>query len=354
MDSHALHQLARKSAGSVTRYRALLGRLLLAITRTGAFLELGCSSAVHYGVAQLGLPSKEARRLLQVARQLEDLPYLRYLCDHGRIEWSKLREVVRVATADTEQDWADLCARRTYAEIEDLVSRSQRGEIPPDRPVRPGPRSELRCRFEPDQMAVLERGLQLMCQQLGRALPMAEAIELLFAEKLAEHSVDEEKLERVREEAIRDLGWLDVINAEAEACPANQQVEIVNPKSRVPTPLQRRKLLRRDRYCCAVPGCENSIWLDTHHVTFYAHGGLTVPENLITLCTRCHSNVHQGRLHIQGSAPHGLRFLNDRGRDVREERQLDVPYWLDIWCGWQGEEQDRRYRGPAGTLAAAS
>ena len=49
MDSHALHQMARISAGTLTRYRALLGRLLLAIGRTDAHLELGCSSAVHYG-----------------------------------------------------------------------------------------------------------------------------------------------------------------------------------------------------------------------------------------------------------------------------------------------------------------
>ena len=46
MDSHALHQMARISAGTLTRYRALLGRLLLAIGRTDAHLELGCSALV--------------------------------------------------------------------------------------------------------------------------------------------------------------------------------------------------------------------------------------------------------------------------------------------------------------------
>jgi len=50
MDSHALHQLAQKTAGTLTRYRALLGRLLLAIHRTDAYLEHGCSSGVHYAL----------------------------------------------------------------------------------------------------------------------------------------------------------------------------------------------------------------------------------------------------------------------------------------------------------------
>ncbi|MBS2040925.1 HNH endonuclease [bacterium] len=354
MDPHALHQLARKSAGSITRYRALLGRLLLAISRTGAYADLGCSSAAHYGVLQLGLPAKEARRLLQVTRELELLPHLRELANYGEIEWSKLREVVRVATPETEREWATMCSVRTYAEIEDMVARSRRGEVPPEQPLPNRPRSELRCRFEAEQMAVLERGLQVMSQSLGRALPMAEAIELLFAEKLAEHGLNDE-LQKIREEALKDLGWTDVINAECEACPGHAEVQIVNPKSRVPTPVQRSKILRRDGYRCAVPGCENSIWLETHHIIFYADGGLTVPENLITLCTRCHKHVHEGRLRIVGTAPHGLRYLNCQGRDIREERKLEIPYWLDIWCGWQGEEGDRRYRGgSAGGLPLAS
>jgi len=151
MDSFALDQMARKSTGSLTRYRALLGRLLLAIHRTDAYLEHGCSSGVHYAILQLGLSRKEARVLLLVARELESLPYLRYLANNGNIEWSKLREIVRVATPETERQWAELCSNHTYAQIEARVAQSQRGEIPPERPISTAPRSEFRCQFEPDQ-----------------------------------------------------------------------------------------------------------------------------------------------------------------------------------------------------------
>ncbi|MBX3172321.1 MAG: HNH endonuclease [Candidatus Eremiobacteraeota bacterium] len=157
---------------------------------------------------------------------------------------------------------------------------------------------------------------------------MAEAIELLFAEKLAEHPVDEQQLKQVRLEATRDLGWTDVINAGIESCPGHAEITIVNPKPRVPTKAQHRKILRRDGHQCAVPGCENSLWLDTHHIIYYAQGGLTVPENLITLCTKRHRNVHENRLQIVGSAPHGLRILNGKGKDIRQERVLDVAFWL--------------------------
>ena len=31
---------------------------------------------------------------------------------------------------------------------------------------------------------------------------------------------------------------------------------------------------------------------------------LTIGDNLITLCTKCHKNVHHGHLKITGTAPH--------------------------------------------------
>ena len=343
IDSHALHQLAKKTAGTLTRYRALLGRLLLAIHRTDAYLEHGCSSGVHYAVVQLGLPVKEARRLVLVSRELEALPYLRMLANEGQIDWSKLREIVRVATAETEREWADLCGNHTYAEIENLVARSQRGEIPPDQPTANGPRSVVNLCFEPDQMTVVQRGLQLMCQLSGRRLSMTEAIELVFAEKLAEQPLDEEQLERVRQAAAKALQWTDVIQADTETCPGNPEIVIVNPKSRVPTRAQRGKILRRDGYRCAVPGCQNTLWLHVHHIIYYADGGLTAADNLITLCTKCHKNVHENRLTITGSAPCGLRFLTQTGKDIRQELTLDIAFWLDIWCGWRGSEDGGRY-----------
>ena len=343
MDSLALHNLAKKTAGSLTRYRALCGRLLLAIQHTGAYLEHGCSGAVHYAILQLGMPVREARQLKRVARELEALPFLRLRANLGEIDWSKLREVVRVATVDTEQRWAELCKTCTYAEIEALVACCRRGELPSEQLLSRPPRSEFRCTFDPEQMAIIERGLQILCQREGRVIGIADAIELLFAELIADRTVDERLLKKLRLEALKDLRWTDVINAETETLPETK-IEIVNPKSRFPTPAQRRQVLRRDGYCCAVPGCPNTIWLDVHHIVYFAAGGLTKSDNLVTLCTKCHKNVHENELKISGDAPHALVFRNRFGQDLRYQRSLDVAFWLDIWCGWRGERRYQRAR----------
>ncbi|MFN8613202.1 MAG: hypothetical protein U0931_37030 [Vulcanimicrobiota bacterium] len=52
--------------------------------------------------------------------------------------------------------------------------------------------------------------------------------------------------------------------------------------------------------------------------------------------------MHEGRLQIRGDAPHGLRYLDSPGKDIRQERTLDIAYWLDIWCGWRGHFQSGR------------
>jgi 5-methylcytosine-specific restriction endonuclease McrA len=53
----------------------------------------------------------------------------------------------------------------------------------------------------------------------------------------------------------------------------------------------RRAARERDKYRCRFPGCE-SRRVDLHHVVFWANGGQTKLENLICLCKRHHTIVH--------------------------------------------------------------
>ena len=87
-----------------------------------------------------------------------------------------------------------------------------------------------------------------------------------------------------------------------------------NPAARHPTEAQRAEVLRRDCYACSTPGCPNHLWLAVHHVVFYCLGGVTLPANLIAVCTRCHRNIHQGRLKLSGSAPDRLVWRDAQGR----------------------------------------
>lgn len=358
---HALHHLAVRSCGTLAAYRLLLGRCLLAIQRSDLHYEHGCSSAIHYAMRVLGMARKDALTLRRVARQLEELPRLSLQASGGTIEWSKLREVVRVASEETESVWIELCARHTYSEIERLVALTPYGQLPGEAKASRNPVDlvDLRCVLSPEAMVIVERGLQSLSQEAGKVVALAEGIEFVFAEYLARRPLDERLLEKARSAAQEDLAaeetrdqallqkcpvrvlqWMDTVNAQAESLPANPEVKLVTREPRVPSARMRRDLLRRDGYCCATPGCPNHLYLETHHVVFYCFGGKTVPWNMVVLCSRCHKNVHEGHLRIEGRAPDGLRFLDRMGRDLSRQHQLDWAHWLDCWLGWRGGESE--------------
>ena len=55
----------------------------------------------------------------------------------------------------------------------------------------------------------------------------------------------------------------------------------------------RRAVYKRDDYQCAL--CGDPRRLQIHHAVHRSAGGSDFPENLITLCWRCHAAAHVGR-----------------------------------------------------------
>jgi 5-methylcytosine-specific restriction endonuclease McrA len=52
----------------------------------------------------------------------------------------------------------------------------------------------------------------------------------------------------------------------------------------------RQQVLRRDRWRCQ--SCGAMVNLEVHHKEFRSHSSQDSEENLITLCSVCHSSVH--------------------------------------------------------------
>jgi hypothetical protein len=70
-------------------------------------------------------------------------------------------------------------------------------------------------------------------------------------------------------------------------------------RRRLFTPAQRKAIMLRDRHCQG-PGCTMpASWDEVHHVRPWIDGGETDIDNAILLCSRCHHEVHRGRLRIE-------------------------------------------------------
>ncbi|WP_162300127.1 HNH endonuclease signature motif containing protein [Kineobactrum sediminis] len=106
---------------------------------------------------------------------------------------------------------------------------------------------------------------------------------------------------------FEDKPWLSPSTARRLSCDASLvtvleddagKVLNVDRKSRiVPGPI-RRALRERDGVC-QYPGCQESEYVDAHHIRHWAEGGETRLNNLVTLCRFHHRQLHRGCFDIR-------------------------------------------------------
>jgi len=307
-------ELARGAAGQVLQSKIVLGRCLLVMQRSRAYEALGCSSLRQYAVNELGLSKREVREVLLAAGRLEDLPLLTQAVESNSISWSKLQVLLPRINPQNEATWLDRANQLSVHELEKLVGLEafEEGQ---------GPWKNFQAWMSSPVLCMLQRAFTQVRQEVGRFVSDAECLEYLAAGKLAGAAlVDEKILGSLRDQARRD---------------AAAEIEAASPSSEDPIPSawrntrlrfkalsqpitgpQRKEILRRDRYCCSVSGCQNRQWLNVHHIIFRSEGGVTVEGNLITVCTACHANLHRGWLQVRGEPPRGLTWSDASGRPL--------------------------------------
>lgn len=94
----------------------------------------------------------------------------------------------------------------------------------------------------------------------------------------------------------------------------------------VSTPI-RRALLARDR-CCTFPGCHRKRFVEAHHVEHWIDGGETTVDNLVLLCSYHHRLLHEGGYRIRRDYRGEYYFVRADGRAIprcgyREEDYTD-------------------------------
>ena len=87
----------------------------------------------------------------------------------------------------------------------------------------------------------------------------------------------------------------------------------IGRKSRVVQTGIARAVRARDKHCCRFPGCKNRRFLHSHHVRHWADGGETNVGELITLCTKHHTLVHEGGFRIQKNFANEWAFYRPDG-----------------------------------------
>lgn len=323
----ALRRIAARRAG----LDAEEARWLLIARATEAHLAQGFSTfaeyiehVLHYG------PHAFAERM-RVAEALEQLPATTESLTIGRVCYSAIRELTRVATPATEDAWLAAAKNRTVRDIETMVAGHKVGDRPGD-PADPDLRTfALRFELSPEHLALFRDARRHIVDEAGGPLTDEEVLAAMCRAALT-HGPEAAAPSRPGYQISLmvcetcDRGWQEGAGQPIEVGPAVvdqarcDATEIgrvdgdrpARAKSTIP-PSTRRLVLARDQHRCVVPGCRASRFLEVHHLRHRAAGGGNEPTNLAVLCSGHHAAHHDGRLVITGE-PGRLTFTHADGR----------------------------------------
>ncbi|CAA0126184.1 Uncharacterised protein [Halioglobus japonicus] len=312
----------------------------------------GLKSCAHWLNWKCGINLGAAREKVRVAHALKDLPQISAALRNGRISFSKVRAMTRVATAQNEDYLLMIADHGTAAHVERLVCqyrRVQRNEaLERDNQLHAlrefnwyidGDGSYvLKGRLSPEQGARVVQALDVAMGTLHEeqrnsaenvsaetpvAAKRADALERIadtfWGQGGSKDSATIKGGDRCTLHLHTDISTLreDGDGAESEladgghvsaetsrrlACDcgvvrwredANGTALDIGRRTRSIPPAIRRALERRDGGC-RFPGCTARHHVDAHHIQHWADGGETRLDNLLLLCRHHHRLVHEG------------------------------------------------------------
>jgi len=283
----------------------------------GIHQKTGHQSAVHYAFDRLGYSRRTARDRLATGRLLTELPGCDAAFCEGRIDWSKLRLLAKVATPETEAEWIAKAEALTCEQFSRAVAGLSKGDRPrADKLGLTTPKFTIQARVDAVTYAAWERMKEKVSQETGETMTDEGLLERLLT-----GGAERPRIELVtsRCAACKDASLsspdgpipLDDLTAEMLCC---NSVSEKTPAS------LRKQILARDGYRCFV--CKRSTRVDVHHIESRAPRGRTEPKNLLTLCLDCHGRTHSGLLVIEGEAPHRLTITDTEGKPLTTRAAL--------------------------------
>ena len=357
-------------------------------------------SCAHWLNWKCGIGMGAAREKVRVAHALEKLPKVSAAMACGKLSYSKVREITRIAEPATEDYLLMIAEHGTAQHVEKLVRAYRRCqeavELSREARQREG-RSVtyrydddgsliLNCRLPAEAGAKIMKALELAVDELPKDGPAGTSKDVvrfsarradalaLVAESFLAHGALEVRgtdshqiVVHVAAETLRDRAAgccefehgpsMAAETARRLSCDAsvvalienddNEPLNVGRKTRTISAPL-RRMLNARDKGC-RFPGCANTRYIDAHHVEHWSNGGETKPSNLVSLCRFHHHAVHEGGMRIEILDDGAFRFVKKNGVAVDSlwagaaQARGDwkqIPAASEALARWRGDRMD--------------
>ncbi len=256
---------------------------------------------------------------------MPELPRLNAALAAGEVDWTKAREVVRVATAETDASWTERAKTMSARVIERKVAAARIGDPAPtgdaDPELRPA-RARHSFEMEAADAEVLYQALALLRarRDLGReeiddgvllACMARQLIATADPADTANATAESPTGERYRIvlQQCPSCQRFDAPDAEVSETIAAEgacDAEIIDMRpgpneghaTRAIPPVLRRKVLHRAGWTCEVPACRNRLWLDVHHTEPWVECRRHDVGKRLVVCGAHHRAIHNGFLSV--------------------------------------------------------
>jgi len=276
MKIETLHQQALSFVKTYLSAESDLVAVLQEIDLCRGYRDLGYKSLFEYATSGLGLSEAISYNLITVARKSREIPMLQEKLREGTITLSNAKQIASVLTKETQEHWLAAATTLTTRELEREIAKEnpKLAVIERARPVS-GDRLELKLGISEELHQELRRAQEIVSTKNKKSASLEETIEAL-AKLFLEKEDPLEKAKRMK--------------------PARKEHDPL--KCELSAAIKHQVKLRDGDRCAHVRNevrCKERKWLDIHHIKPVSVGGLTVAENLMTLCRGHHQLIHSSR-----------------------------------------------------------
>jgi hypothetical protein len=147
---------------------------LLVLDEGKIYDALGYSSSRKYAQKHFGLGRTAFREALRVARAFRDLPETRLAFVNG-LAYSRVKEITRVASAETEREWIsvaqELSIHKLKVEVKDALAKKRRRPRAKSALYSlPAHRLRLPFDFAPEEFELADQALRKLGKELSLSL----------------------------------------------------------------------------------------------------------------------------------------------------------------------------------------
>lgn len=293
-----LHAKALLKSANFKKSHAELLEIIIEVDKQRLFEKFLLTSTFAYCTQLLKLSEDVTYTLIKISRASVKVPELKNAIHEGNLSISNAKRIAQVVTPENKTEWIEKAKKFSQRRLEQEVAKVFPKEAVPEK-IRyvSEARLKLEIGLNEEVMALLRKAQDLVSQKSKSAATIEMTLKAVLTDYLKRHDPVQKAQRIENNKAKRETQNPNV--EEKPQLPVSRRGAEHSQTKRKSIPAEViHKINLRDKLKCQAQMfngriCGNSRWLDYHHKIPVQNGGTNSLENLTTLCSQHHRQLHK-------------------------------------------------------------